>query len=167
MRLTKYLFISIIIVTLNGCSSSIDQIEEMTWLELGGTLGGAVLGGYTGSQIGAGIGQVLYMTTGVLVGGSTGYAVSRTLGPSDRAYYRSRIQKALADAADGEIIHWKNPETGRDGIFRAVNSYTHLNGQQCRKYRASVVFNDGVYSGGGIACQIANGTWFKSFDEFS
>ncbi len=167
MKVTKFLLISIIAFGLNGCSNNLNRLNEMTVFELSGTLGGALIGGYAGAQLGGGFGQILYMTSGVLVGGSTGYSVSRNLGSSDQAFYSSAVHKALADSADGEVIRWNNPETGRKGIFRAVNTYRMPNGQSCRQYRASVVFTEGVYSGGGVACKISNGRWFKSIDEFS
>ena len=167
MKYPKCIFSGIIAIALSGCGNSSNRLDHVTWLEIGGTLGGAMVGGYTGSQFGGGFGKLLYMTAGTLFGGSVGYSASRILELSDQSRYQSTVQRALSNSADGEIIRWNNPETGREGIFRAVNTYRNPKGQQCRKYRASVVFSDGVYSGGGVACEIGDGTWLKYFDEFS
>ena len=167
MNITQSIMVSLVALALGGCANTMNRVQDMTWLEIGGTLGGAVIGGYTGSQLGGGFGQTLFSTAGVLLGGSSGYTATRNLGRSDQAKYNSTVQQALAQSRDGEIVNWQNPETGRTGIFRAVNTYQRSNGQSCRKYRASVVFGDGIFSSGGVACQMANGSWFKFHDEFS
>ena len=167
MKVTKSIMAGLITVGLGGCADTMTRVQDMNWLEIGGTLGGAVVGGYVGSQFGGGFGQTLFMTAGVLMGGSSGYTAARNLDQSDQARYDSTVRQALAQSRDGEVVHWQNPKTGRTGIFRAVNTYQRSNGQSCRQYRASVVFDDGIFSGGGIACQMANGSWVKLRDEFS
>ena len=167
MKLKNNAIAIVIAVGLGGCADTMSRVQNISWLEIGGTISGAVVGGYVGSQFGGGFGQTLYMTAGVLAGGASGYETARHLGHSDQEQYSSTVQQALAKARDGEVVHWKNPETGRTGIFRAVNSYQRSDGQPCRQYRASVVFDDGVFSGGGVACQMANGHWIKFHDEFS
>ena len=167
MKMTKWLLVGNLTIFLGACGNNINKVQDITWLELGGTLGGAMVGGYVGSQLGGGFGQILYMSTGVLIGGSAGYSAARQLNPSDQSHYESSVKTALDTSPDGKVLRWDNPETGRTGIFRAVNTYHQSNGQKCRKYRTSVVFNDGVFSAGGIACQMVNGTWTKFYDEFS
>ena len=76
------------------------------------------MGGYVGSQLGGGFGQTLFMTAGVLMGGSSGYTATRNLGYSDQSQHDSTCVK-LAQAEDGEVVHWQNPDTGLTGIFRA------------------------------------------------
>mgnify|MGYP002847841700 FL=1 len=171
MKIKKSIMKSIIAAVfalgLGGCADTQSRMQSMSWLEIGGTLGGAVMGGYVGSQLGGGFGQTLFMTAGVLMGGSSGYTATRNLGYSDQSQYDSTVRQALAQAEDGEVVHWQNPETGLTGIFRAVNTHQHSNGQYCREYRASVAFDDGIFSGGGVACQMVDGTWAKFHDEFS
>ena len=167
MKVTKSIMAGLVAVNLGGCTDTMNRAQDMSWLEIGGTLGGAVVGGYVGSQLGGGFGQTLFMTAGVLMGGSSGYTATRNLGYSEQVQYDGTVRQALAQNRDGEVVHWQNPETGNTGIFRAVNTYQHSNGQYCRQYRASVVFDDGVFSGGGVACQLANGSWAKFHDEFS
>jgi len=167
VKMKKWLLVGTLTIFLGACGNNINKIQNIALLELGGTLGGAMVGGYVGSQLGGGFGQLLYMSTGLLIGGSAGYSASRQLVASDQSHYETSIKSALNTSPDGSIFHWNNPETGRTGIFRAVNTYHHSNGKKCRKYRASVVFDDGVFSAGGIACQMTNGTWTKFYDDFS
>ncbi|MEK9722580.1 MAG: RT0821/Lpp0805 family surface protein [Rhodospirillaceae bacterium] len=167
MKLSKTLIAGVVAVGLSGCAQVQDRVQQMSWLEMGGTLGGAAAGGYIGAQFGGGLAQTMFIATGVLVGGSVGYNASRMLDGSDQASYESTVRQALNESADGQVVRWNNPETGRTGIFRPVASYRRADGQTCRKYRSSVVFDDGVFSGGGTACQLANGSWIKLHDEFS
>jgi len=167
MKLTKTLMAGAIAASLTGCADTVNRVSEMSWLEIGGTLGGAVVGGYVGSQFGGGFGQTIFMAAGVMAGGSAGYTAARTLGPGDQVHYDTTVRQALNASADGQVVRWSNPDTGRSGIFRSVASYQRGNGQTCRNYRSSVVFDDGVFSGGGTACQQANGSWIKLHDEFS
>ena len=167
MKLSKSVFAAIAALNLSACADTMDRVSQMSWLEVGGTLGGAMVGGLVGSQFGGGLGQTLFMTTGVLVGGSSGYTAARSLAGSDQAHYETSVRQALHTSPDGDVVRWANPETGRSGIVRTVSTYQHANGQQCRAYRASVVFDDGVFSGGGTACQMADGMWVKFGDEFS
>jgi len=167
MKTMKMIMAGAVAVSFAGCADTMDRVQNMNWLEIGGTLGGAALGGYTGAQFGGGLGQTAYITAGVLVGGAAGYAGARMLDASDQAHYDNTVRHALNTSTDGQISRWQNPETGRTGIFRPLASYQRANGQRCRKYRSSVVFDDGVFSGGGTACQQADGRWLKLHDEFS
>ena len=150
-------------VALGGCGNM-----QMTREEMLGTAGGALVGGIVGFQFGGGtIVPALFATAGTLVGGTTGYMTVRALRGSDRAAYDNTTQMGLNKAGDGQVVEWRNPETGNSGIFRATNTYRNPNGQNCRQYRSTVAFQGGVKSGNGIACQQADGTWKVMTDDFS
>ena len=169
MRTMKSLIAGALILSVSGCSNFDevrDRVQDMNWLEVAGTIGGAAVGGYAGAQFGGGFGQTLFISTGVLLGGAAGYEGARQLSQSDRMAYNNTVRSALDTAPDGKITRWQNPETGRSGIFRSVASYTRQNGARCRQYRSSVVFDDGVFTGKGTACQQADGQWLKYHDEF-
>lgn len=152
-----------LVVALGGCGNVQMSREEML-----GTAGGALLGGVIGYQFGGGIIMpALYATAGTLVGGTAGYVTTRALMGTDRAAYKNTTEMGLNSAQDGQIVEWKNPDTGNTGIFRATSSYRNANGQYCRKYRSTVAFREGVKSGDGIACQQADGTWKVVTDDFS
>ena len=143
----------VLILALGGCANAQMNREEML-----GTAAGAALGGSVGFQFGGGmLMNSLFTTAGTLVGGGAGYLTTRALMGSAR-----RSQAFL-----GGVVEWRNPETGNSGIFRATHSYRNGQGQQCRQYRSTVAFTDGVRSGGGIACQQANGSWKVVADDFS
>ena len=153
----------VLILALGGCANAQMNREEML-----GTAAGAALGGIVGFQFGGGmLMNSLFTTAGTLVGGGAGYLTTRALMGSDRRAYDDTTQKGLASAGDGQVVEWRNPETGNSGIFRATHSYRNGQGQQCRQYRSTVAFTDGVRSGGGIACQQANGSWKVVADDFS
>ena len=166
MKIQRILIGALCALALSGCTRAVEQMKSATWAEVVGTLGGAALGGAAGAQFGGGLGQTIFMATGALVGGGVGYSAARTLGPMDLAIYEKTAQKAFASAPNGEVHSWSNPETGRSGIFRTVASYQRPDGSQCRQYRSSVVFDDGVASAGGSACQQSNGTWLAYNDVF-
>jgi len=153
----------VLILALGGCANVQMNREEML-----GAAAGAAVGGIVGYQFGGGmLVKSLFTTAGTLVGGTAGYVTTRMLMGSDRRAYDTTTQKGLASADDGEIVEWRNPETGNSGIFRATGSYRNAQGQPCRQYRSTVAFSDSVRSGGGIACQQANGYWKVVTDDFS
>lgn len=152
-----------LILALGGCANVHMSREEML-----GTAAGAAVGGIVGAQFGGGLlMNSLFATAGTLVGGTAGFVTTRTLMGSDRAAYDETTQKGLASADDGQVVEWRNPQTGNSGIFRATHSYRNSLGQQCRRYRSAVAFSDSVRSGAGIACQQADGRWKVVSDDFS
>lgn len=153
-------------LALSGCAQTPERLQSMNWLEMAGTLGGAALGGYAGSQFGQGMGQMAFTTIGVLVGGGAGYVGSRVMSAGDQVLYDKTAQQALASASPGRLYRWDNPETGRSGMVRTVSSYQGPNGMPCQNYRSSVVFDDGVASAGGAACRQPDGRWLAYNDVF-
>ena len=57
MKVTKSIMAGLVAVGLGGCADTMNRVQDMSWLEIGGTLGGAVVGGYAGSQLGGGFGR--------------------------------------------------------------------------------------------------------------
>lgn len=153
----------VLTILIGGCANVDMNREEML-----GTAVGAVLGGIVGYQIGGGIlMNSLWATAGTIAGGTAGYVGTRTLMGTDRAAYDRTAQKGLAEAKDGEVLDWKNPETGNSGIFRPTNSFYAADGRLCRQYRATVALEDDVRSGAGMACQKPDGQWQVLADDFS
>ena len=153
----------VLTVLIGGCANVDMSREEMI-----GTAVGAALGGIIGYQIGGGLlMNSLWATAGTVAGGTAGYVATRTLVGTDRAAYDRTIQKGLAEAENGEVVDWKNPETGNSGIFRPTNSFYAADGRLCRQYRATVAFKDDVRSGAGMACRNSDGQWQVLADDFS
>lgn len=134
--------------------------QRFTGAEMTGASLGAAAGGVLGYQMGGGLAQTLFTAGGVLLGGATGYMIGRRFEPSDRAMYGQTLAVALAGADDGETLHWRNPETGRNGTVRPVRSY-HRGGDDrlCRDYRSAVNFEVDVATGSGTACRDTDGRW--------
>jgi len=153
----------VIAVSLAGCANA-----DMTREEMLGAAAGAAAGGLLGYQLGGGIlVNSLFATIGTVAGGAGGYYATRALMGSDLAAYERTAQKGLAQASDGQILEWQNPETGNSGIFRTIRSFKMADGRYCRQYRATVSFEKNVRSGVGMACRQDGGQWQVVSDDFS
>ena len=165
MKKTAMKNVVVVVLSLFAASCAIPPNTDSvmnTRLTAGGLLGAAVggaLGGYAGSYIGGGIAQTMAIAGGALIGGVSGYSIGERLYPSDVAAYNATAETALAQARDGEIRGWSNPDTGNSGIIRPVRTFTAQNGAICRDYRSTFAFNDGALSADGTACKQANGNW--------
>jgi len=124
-----------------------------------GTLLGAGLGGFAGSKIGGGKGQLAATAAGVLLGGFLGNSVGQSLDRADQAY-ATRAQNAALEAPVGQTISWSNPESGNRGsvtptrVGRDVQS-----GAYCREYQTEVIVGGEAQVGYGTACQMPDGDW--------
>jgi len=150
-------------VSLAGCANA-----DMTREEMLGAAAAAAAGGLLGYQLGGGIlVNSLFATIGTVAGGAGGDYATRALMGSDLAAYERTAQKGLAQASDGQILEWQNPETGNSGIFRTIRSFKMADGRYCRQYRATVSFEKNVRSGVGMACRQDGGQWQVVSDDFS
>ena len=153
----------VLALSLGGCANVDMSREEML-----GAAAGAAVGGFLGYQIGGGmIMNSLFATVGTVAGGATGFYATQALMGSDRVAYDQTAQKGLNESNDGEVVNWRNPETGNSGIFRPVRSFYLADGRYCRQYRATVSFEKNVRSGAGMACRQDNGQWAVVSDDFS
>ena len=153
----------VLALSLGGCANVDMSREEML-----GAAAGAAAGGFLGYQIGGGlIMNSLFATVGTVAGGATGFYATQALIGSDRAAYDKTAQRGLNESNDGEVVNWRNPETGNSGIFRPVRSFYLADGRYCRQYRATVSFEKNVPSGAGMACRQDNGQWAVVSDDFS
>lgn len=123
-----------------------------------GSLGGAVLGGLAGSQVGKGSGQLWATGAGALLGAYLGGEVGRSLDRADRLYMSQATQKAHA-APVGQTISWNNPETGHGGSVTPVRDGTSSSGEYCREYQTSIIIDGQEQSGYGTACRQPDGSW--------
>jgi surface antigen len=166
MKIRKILIGSVAVLALSGCAQTSERIQSMNWGEMAATLGGAAVGGYVGAQLGGGLAQTAFTAMGVLAGGGAGYVGAKMLSPMDQAFYDTTAQKAFASASPGQLHRWSNPETGNSGMIRTVASYQQPDGSSCQQYRSSVVFDSGVASASGAACQQPDGQWLAYNDTF-
>lgn len=123
-----------------------------------GTLGGAVLGGLAGSQIGGGSGQLWATGAGALLGAFVGNEIGSSLDKADRTYASQAMTKAY-DAPVGQEITWDNPENGRHGSVTPVREGRSASGEYCREYQTTVYIDGRKQSAYGNACRQPDGSW--------
>ncbi len=128
---------------------------------------GAATGGLIGAQFGGGLGQALFIASGTIVGGASGYTVAQYLEQSDWTLYDDTAREALSTSPDGSMQNWSNPKTGASGVIRPTRSFRTQTGMYCRNYRSTVAVSRGVQSGDGTACLSPDGDWYAMRDEIS
>lgn len=116
-----------------------------------GTLGGAALGGFVGSQFGSGEGRLAATAAGVVLGGLLGNYVGRGLDDADRYEAERSAQHAFEYQPDGSQTTWQNPNTGHYGYTQPTSTYQASSGQYCRQYQTTVVIDGRAESATGTA----------------
>ena len=150
-------------MVVSGCGQ-VNVSGEQSAMLLGGALGGAA-GGYVGSQFGGGLGQTLFIVAGAAGGALVGAAEGPGLFGTDWDFHADATEDALTHVAS-EPRYWSNPESGNEGMVRALGSYRNEGGQTCRRYRATVWVDGVVSSGDGAACRANDGEWQVVADRF-
>ncbi len=123
-----------------------------------GTLAGAAAGGFLGSKIGGGTGQLAAIAGGTLLGGLIGNQIGRTMDDVDRL----QAGQALADAQTapiGETIQWNNPETGNYGTVTPMRGGYTADGAYCREFQQTVTVGNRAQEAYGTACRQPDGSW--------
>ena len=122
--------------------------------ELVGGLLGAAAGGFAGSKIGDGRGQLAATAGGALLGFLVGGNIGRTMDAVDQ----NCIGQTLEYVPDGQTIKWNNPDTG--GQYQVTPSRTYQSsGQQCREYTTHAVIGGKREHTYGQACRQPDGSW--------
>jgi surface antigen len=139
-------------LALAGCADSTGPKQGV------GTLGGAVLGGLAGSQIGGGKGQMVAIGVGTLLGALAGGEIGKSLDKADMAYANQSMNQAHS-APIGQTISWNNPQSGHSGSYTPVNDGYSNTGNYCRQYKQVVEIDGRAQTGYGTACKNPDGTW--------
>jgi len=90
---------------------------------------------------------------GTLVGTLMDGSVGRNLNEADRLIMERTTQRTLEVARIGQVVQWRNPDTGNSGTV------TVTSGQQCRQYYQTVTVSgrtDGAFAS---ACRQPDGSW--------
>lgn len=156
MRSTSFILAGAVAasLTLSGCQT----MNNMGTKQGAGTLGGAVLGGLAGSQVGDGSGRLWATGAGVLLGALLGGEVGASLDKADMAYANQANSRAHS-APIGQTVSWSNPETGNSGSVTPVNDYRAQSGRYCREYQQTIFVGGQQQTGYGTACQQPDGSW--------
>lgn len=143
--------------TLSACASN--GYGDYGTKETIGTLGGAALGGWAGSQIGKGTGRLVATAAGVVIGGLIGNQIGRGLDETDRQQAYRTEQTALERYPDGQYSRWDNPNNGNSGYTVPQSTYQNSYGQYCREYQTTIIVNGRPETAYGTACREPDGTW--------
>jgi surface antigen len=123
-----------------------------------GTVGGAVLGGLLGSQIGGGSGRLWATGAGAVLGALAGSEIGKSLDRADKAYMAQTTQATLEHTRTGETSTWQNPDTGHAGTVTPVETYQR-DGRYCREFTQTVRVGGRTQEAYGTACRQPDGTW--------
>ena len=90
-----------------------------------------------------------------------GYAKDSPIGKfneEDMALFQGASQKALNEAADGEIVEWKNASTGSAGSISPLKSFER-GGLKCRSVRVKNQHKSLRGSQTATMCRQSDGAW--------
>lgn len=140
---------------------SLSACAEGEWnKETGGTLIGAALGGWIGSQIdNSGSGGAIAIAAGTAAGALIGGSVGRSLDRADQAYLNQTRYQALETAPSGTTSEWYNPDSGNKGTITPQPAYQNASGQYCREYQQTVTIAGQQEEAYGTACRQPDGSW--------
>jgi surface antigen len=124
-----------------------------------GALGGAALGGWAGSSIGGGKGQLAATAAGALIGALVGSEIGRSMDEVDRMKAERAYTQATT-APVGDTITWNNPESGNYGSVTPTKEGTKQStGEYCREFQQTVVIGGREEQAYGVACRRPDGSW--------
>ncbi|HEX9703541.1 MAG TPA: RT0821/Lpp0805 family surface protein [Rhodospirillales bacterium] len=140
-------------VLLAGCVTDGNQKQ------LAGGLLGAGLGGFAGSKIGGGKGQLAAVAAGTLIGALVGGGIGQSLDNIDKTYAERAFTRVNA-APVGQTVAWNNPDTGNHGTITAVRDGTNTRtGAYCREYQTTVTVGGRNEQAYGTSCRQPDGSW--------
>ena len=127
-----------------------------------GSLLGAGVGGFAGSKIGGGKGQLAATAAGVVLGGLLGNSIGQSLNKADQAY-AYKAQSTALNAPVGQTISWSNPDSGNRGSVTPTRVGQDVaTGAYCREYQTQIVIDGRIEDAFGAACREPDGSWKKS-----
>lgn len=121
-----------------------------------GTVVGGVVGGIIGNKVAHDRDKNLGTVAGVLIGAIVGNKIGRNMDNADA----NCTNQALERAPDGQVVRWKNPDTGYLYAVTPYKTYKRADGRYCRDYKAEVIGNKtNRYKE--TACRNEKGVWQK------
>jgi surface antigen len=154
MTITKLGAVITVAAMLSACANSGIGPKEAI-----GTATGAALGGWAGSTIGDGSGQLAATAAGVFIGGLIGNQIGRSMDQTDQLMAEQAQYNALERYPDGQSAGWQNPNNGNSGYTVPTNTYQNSTGTYCRQYQTTVVIDGRAETAVGTACRQPDGTW--------
>lgn len=153
MKISNISAMALVTVLLAGC------VTEGKEKQLVGSLLGAGLGGFAGSKIGGGKGQLAAVAIGTLLGGVVGGGIGESLDNIDKLYAKRALSQASV-APVGQTIAWNNPDSGNAGTVTTVRDGTNTRtGAYCREYQTTVDIGGRSERAYGTSCRQPDGSW--------
>ena len=149
---------SLIAVAMAASLLTACQTNSGTKETIGG-LGGAVLGGLLGSQVGSGRGKLVAVGVGAVLGGLLGSSVGKSLDDTDKLMMERTTQASLEHVESGQTSTWSNPDSGHSGSVTPVKTYQTNAGQYCREYQQTISVGGQEEQAYGTACRQPDGSW--------
>jgi surface antigen len=153
MKVKPLIVVAIAASLLTACESN-----QGTKQTIGG-LGGAVLGGLLGSQIGGGSGRLVAVGAGAVLGGLLGSSIGKSLDDTDKLMMERTTQASLEHVQSGQTSTWSNPDSGHQGTVTPTKTYQEPSGQYCREYQQTVTVGNEQQEAYGTACRQPDGSW--------
>ncbi len=155
MKLKSLIAVLVLGIFVAACAGTEQPGQKQTV----GTVGGAILGGLAGAQIGGGRGQLAAVGAGTLLGALIGSEVGKSLDRADKMYMARTTQDALERKPSGEVVEWRNPDSGHYGTIKPVETYQRDDGRYCREFQQTVTVGGSTEEAYGTACRQPDGTW--------
>lgn len=152
IRSARYIAIGLIALSVTAC----EQGGEKQTL---GTLLGGVGGALAGSQVGKGKGQLVAVAAGTMLGAFLGSEIGKSLDKADRLALQQTTQRTLESGPSGNVVSWRNPDSGNSGTVTPQPSYQNASGQYCREYQQTITVDGKTESAYGTACRQSDGSW--------
>lgn len=124
-----------------------------------GAIGGAVLGGLLGAQVGSGSGRLWATGAGAVLGALAGSEIGKSLDRADKLYMSQTTQAALEHTRTGTTSTWSNPDSGHGGSITPVDTYQREDGRYCREFQQTVTVGGETQQAYGTACRQPDGSW--------
>jgi surface antigen len=121
-----------------------------------GTVVGGIVGGVIGNNLSHDRDKNLGTAAGVIIGAIVGNQIGRNMDNADA----NCTNQALERASDGQVVHWKNPETGYQYAVTPYKTYRRDDGRYCRDY-TTVVKSSKTSQYRQTACRSDKGIWEK------
>ena len=140
------------LVTVGCANGPIDRQNQ-------GIVGGALIGGILGSQIGDGSGQVIAAAAGAIGGALVGSHLGKKLDERDELAMRLATNNALEFSQVNHPTQWSNPDSGNRGAVVPTRTFQTSNGNYCREFTSEVNVGGKSETAHGTACRTPDGNW--------
>jgi len=121
-----------------------------------GTVVGGIVGGVVGKNLANHRDKQLGTVAGVLIGAIVGNQIGRNMDNADA----NCTNQALERAPDGQVVRWRNPDTGYQYAVTPRKTYQRDDGRYCRDF-TTIVKSGKTNQYRQTACRSDQGVWEK------